>query len=336
MINYKKIALYGVVAMAVAGGAFAGGSGDLQAAAPDTVAISSQQNTVSLRYFGQPAGVKGSATPYGNNVKNGHYVQSGDAKLYYEVYGQGTPVLVLHGGGVGTPYELGHIIDKLRDGSHQVIVMSTRGHGRSEIGHTPLSFAQRAADAETVLKAVTDKKAIVVAFSDGAYTSYALAKNYPQSVDRIVAIGAGTLRKGYYDANSGDWEALRKADPEFIAQQEKLAPEPQRLDQWFKDYMKFWSQASVGKDELSAISCPVLLIAGDEDDHAPVATMLEAADLIPNSRLCIVPKAWHTAFLDNEAVVLSTLLPFVETKDAAALTPSKKVAYNTRFVYQEK
>lgn len=286
----------------------------------------------TLRYFGEAADAYNSQTPYGDNDAAGHYVQSGDARLYYEVYGTGEPVLILHGGGVGTPYELGHLIDNIRGMGFQVIVMSTRGHGRSEIGHTPLSFAQRADDAETVLRAVTDKPAIILGFSDGAYTSYALDARYPGSVDRIIAIGAGTLRPGYFQTG-GTWEDLKKMDPAFMAQQEKLAPEPKRLPQWFHDYMAFWSKASVGKEELSRVTAPTLLIAGDEDDHAPMATMVEAENYLPNSRLLIVPKAWHTAFLDNEAVVWAAIKPFLEGS-ASSLTPSRKVAYNEHFQYR--
>ena len=62
-------------------------------------------------------------------------MQADDAKIYYEVYGKGKPLFVFHGGGVGTPYEMGQMIDNLRK-DYQVIVVSTRGHGRS--GNRPL------------------------------------------------------------------------------------------------------------------------------------------------------------------------------------------------------
>ena len=107
-----------------------------------------------LHYFMQQPGNYESTTPYGNNEKAGHYVQAGDAKIYYEVYGEGKPVFVFHGGGVGTPYEVGQIIDKLRQ-NYQVIAVSTRGHGRSEIGHSPLTYEQKAQDMLAVMKAVT-------------------------------------------------------------------------------------------------------------------------------------------------------------------------------------
>lgn len=56
----------------------------------------------------------GSSTPYGDNLKVGKYAQTSDAKIYYEVYGKGEPILILHGGGVGSPYEMGKIIDELK------------------------------------------------------------------------------------------------------------------------------------------------------------------------------------------------------------------------------
>lgn len=73
--------------------------------ADGTAGVVEQKEAQPLRWFTEKADAVGSSTPYGNNEKAGHYVQSGDARLYYEVYGKGTPVVVLHGGGVGTPYE---------------------------------------------------------------------------------------------------------------------------------------------------------------------------------------------------------------------------------------
>ncbi len=281
----------------------------------------------SIRYFGQPDGVKGSKTPYGNNLSAGHFIQVDDAKIYYEVYGTGTPVFIFHGGGVGTPYEMGSLIDQLRQ-NHQVISVSTRGHGRSEIGHTPLSYEQKANDMISVMRAMTEKPAAIIGFSDGAYTAYKVASMYPAAVDRIVAIGAGTLKKGYF---SGEMKVadLEKMDKAFIEQQLKIMPEPERYQEFLGNYMKFWSQMEVGKDLLSTINCPVQLIVGDEDDHAPVATVLEAHQLLTNSRLCVVPKAWHTAFLDNYPVTWDVINEFIHA-DSKNLVSSKKLTMNNR------
>lgn len=194
--------------------------------ADGTAGVVEQKEAQPLRWFTEKADAVGISTPYGNNEKAGHYVQSGDARLYYEVYGKGTPVVVLHGGGVGTPYEMGCIIDELRK-NHEVIVMSTRGHGRSEIGHSPLTYKQKGEDVLAVMDAAHVKKAMIVGFSDGAYSAYETAVLAPERVERIAAIGAGTLRKGYFSADI-DVEALEKVDPAFFAQQKKLMPEPER------------------------------------------------------------------------------------------------------------
>lgn len=265
-----------------------------------------------MRYFMQGDNV-GSATPYGDNLKVGDYVQAGDAKIYYEVYGAGEPILILHGGGVGSPYELGKILDELKK-SHKLIVMSTRGHGRSEIGHEPLTYKQKADDALAVLDAVKIFEPIqILGFSDGAYTAYEIAALYPERVERITAIGAGTLKAGFFPSEISLAE-LEKLDEKFFAAQKKIRPEPERWQAFLSDYMKFWSEQNIGAETFGKIKCPVLLIVGDEDDHAPVATVLEAHQLIKNSRLCVVPKAWHTAFLDNFDVTAAAIFQFVNLK----------------------
>ena len=138
----------------------------------------------ATKYFMQGNKV-GSETPYGNNVAIGQYIDVGDAKIYYEVYGEGKPIFIFHGGGVGSSYELGRIIDDLRQ-NYQVIAVTTRGHGRSEIGRDPLSYEQKANDMATVMKSITNTPAQIIGFSDGAYTAYKVAAMYPELVDRIL------------------------------------------------------------------------------------------------------------------------------------------------------
>lgn len=278
--------------------------------------------TPQLRWFHQTEGMRGSDTPYGNNVTAGKYVQAGDAKIYYEIYGEGQPLFVFHGGGVGSPYELGRIIDALRS-DFKIVVVSTRGHGRSEIGHTPLSYEQKAEDMLTVMRAVTDKAAPVLGFSDGAYTAYKLAAMYPEAVERIVAIGAGTLKAGYFPPEMKIAD-LEKIDRAYVAQLRRLMPEPERLQEFLNAYMTFWNGMEIGKELFSSIQCPVLLVTGDEDDHAPIASVLEAHQFLPNSRFCVVPKAWHTAFLDNYPVTWAAIDQFIHA-DLCSLSSSKKL-----------
>ncbi|MCR5833772.1 MAG: alpha/beta hydrolase [Selenomonadaceae bacterium] len=281
----------------------------------------------AAHYFTQGY-AQGSDTPYGDNTSVGNYAKTSDAKIYYEVYGKGSPILILHGGGVGSPYELGKMLDVLKE-NHKLIVVSTRGHGRSEIGHSTITYKQKADDVIAVLDDLRLNEPVqIIGFSDGAYAAYEVAALYPERVDRVAAIGAGTLEAGYFP-DSLDFNALASADKRFIDEQRKIQPEPKRWEKFLNDYMKFWHNQSVGEETFSAIKCPVLLIVGDEDDHAPVATVLAAHQLIENSRLCVVPKAWHTTFIDNYDVTFAAISQFVNAP-VESLKPSKKLDANSK------
>jgi len=292
-------------------------------AAPDAPALPASR----LCYFSQGA-KPGFRTPYGDNPAAGRTVAASDgAALWLETYGpeDGPAVLVLHGGGVGSPYEMAGLLDALRAAGCRVLSLSTRGHGRSAIGTAPLSFDQRVSDAVSALDAAGVAGPVrILGFSDGAYTALALAARRPGRADRVVAIGAGTVKPGAFAAEN-PFDALERADPAFMAQAGRLSPDGREARRAaMGDYMAFWHRARVGEETFSAVRCPLLLVAGDEDDHAPPATMLEAFRLAPTARLCLVPKAWHTCFLDNFETTWAAIGPFLLAPDAASLTPSRK------------
>ena len=192
-----------------------------------------------------------------------------------------------------------------------------------------MTYKQKADDALGVLDALKISAPVqIFGFSDGAYTAYEIAALYPARVERIAAIGAGTLKAGFFPSEMSLAD-LEKFDKKFIDEQKKIRPEPERWQKFLSDYMKFWNGQSVGAETFKKIKCPVLFVVGDEDDHAPVATVLAAHQLTENSRLCVVPKAWHTAFLDNYDVTAAAIFQFVNAplKD---LTPSKKVEFNSK------
>ena len=131
---------------------------------------------------------------YGNNPSAGHYFDVGNCKLYYEVYGKGNPIVLLHGGVYGYIDEFEPFIDKLRQ-NYQVICIATRGHGKSEIGHVQFSYNQRAEDAYKVIRSITKDSVIVLGFSDGGMASLKLSALHPELVKKLITIGAGDLPK---------------------------------------------------------------------------------------------------------------------------------------------
>lgn len=264
-----------------------------------------------IEFFGQKPTDVVSGTPYGANDVAGHYVRSGDAMLYYEVYGEGEPLLVLHGGIVGTTFELGLLIDSLST-RYQVIAVTTRGHGRSEIGHSRITYNQRANDALAVLRAVTDKPAIVLGFSDGAYTGYKLASLYPDCVKKLIAIGAGENRQLMRKVVVNKVGDMLKAAPEFMKSQMALMPEPERLQEHWDMLPALYNGDMVAsKKLLGSIKCPVLLIAGELDPNAPLDTNISAYKMIPDCELAIVANAAHLVFIDNFPAVWTNIVPFL-------------------------
>lgn len=271
----------------------------------------SPQQHFAARYFMQGEADVVSKVPYGNNPATGHYVQAGDAKIYYEVYGKGEPVLVLHGGGVGASYEMGRFVDLLQK-KYQVIAVSTRGHGKSEIGSEAISHKQRADDALAALLAVTDRPAIVLGFSDGAYSGYKLASLYPEKVKKLIAIGAGENVPALRQIVPAKVEDVRRMDPAFMDLQLSLAPEPERLQAYWDDFYSFYNRLVVSKELYNSIKCPVLLIVGEKDPNAPLATVLAAYQMIPNARLAVIADAPHQAFITNFAAVWANIEPFLK------------------------
>lgn len=122
------------------------------------------------------------------------YLQIEDCKLYYELHGSGEPLVLLHGNGEDSSYFV-HQIAYFSD-SYQVIVMDTRGHGKSEFGKTSLDFELFANDVYALLQHLHIQKANILGFSDGGNTAMAFAISYPQCVISLILNGADYDPKG--------------------------------------------------------------------------------------------------------------------------------------------
>ena len=265
------------------------------------------------RFFSQGENDYASQTPYGNNPEAAHYIQSDDAKIYYEVYGNrdANPILILHGANLGCTYEMGQFIDKLSD-KYLVIAPSTRGHGKSELGHKPFTYEMKANDMYACLTAVTKKPAIIIGFSDGAYTSYKLASMYPESVKKIVAIGAGESIPQLRQIIPLKVEDLKKIDSKFIECQQQLMPEPERFEELFSMISEFYNNISISKELFGSIQCPVLLISGELDQNAPLSTVISAYYMIRHCQLAIIANAPHQCMITNFEAVWANIVPFLK------------------------
>ncbi len=272
--------------------------------------FSQKEVSKHLIHFTQQAPLPANEIPYGANAKAGQYVQAGDAKIYYEVYGKGQPFVILHGGIFGSTYEMHQFIDSLSK-KYQVIAVSTRGHGKSELGTGPITYEQKANDVLAVIKAVTKDSVTVLGFSDGGYAGYKLASMYPQTVKKLIVIGATELRPGLRDFTFDAKQALAY-DSVYWKQQFTLMPEPNRLQESFTKLGNMYNQLTLDSTFFQTIQCQVLVMAGDKDPGNPPQRVVHTAQMIQHSLIGVIPNTTHGVFLENFNAVWACVVPFLK------------------------
>lgn len=249
--------------------------------------------------------------PYGNNPKTGNYVSVGDAKIYYEIYGKGKPLVLLHGGVYGYIDEFEPFINRLSE-KYQIICIATRGHGKSEIGTEPFTYNQRAEDAYKVIRSITKDSVTVLGFSDGAFSGLKLAALHPELVVNLISIGAGdypkdrTTKKFNYTS-----EGLMKYDSAFFAGRLALMPEPKRWKECLAKLNRLYNDDYMSTETFSKIKCPVLVMSGDRDEYNSLEAVVKCAKAIPGARLSVIPGCHHVVFFCNFPAVWESVKPFL-------------------------
>jgi len=256
-------------------------------------------------------------TPYGNNPSAGGYYNTGDAKIYYEVYGSGSPVVLLHGGIYGDIDEFSGLIPELSK-SHQVIAIVTRGHGRSELGHTPLSYELFAQDSYQVVRHLTTDSVTVIGFSDGAIAGYHFAADHPEMVKKLIAIGGNFGYtdysgggKAFMDNLSGTW--MRKNQPKIVAARMTLMPDTSRFDEFIDGMARMWHGVYVSKEKIAAIQCPTLIMAG-QYDGCPIEQYVALYRLLHKGQIAIIPGSNHLVMFTKPALTLEMMQAFMDNK----------------------
>lgn len=257
--------------------------------------------------------------PYGNNPQAGKYVKVGETKIYYEVYGEGEPLLLLHGDLYGSIGEFAEYYPMLSK-EFKVIAVGKRGHGQSDVGNQPFTEKLLAEDALAVLKNEKHDKATVVGFSGGAITAYYLAAYYPENVVRVVAMAGGLNTKGRkpevvesMDKTTG--KSLEQNAPGFVTERKKMMSQPERFGEVVEKLKERWKKnVYIEEAKAKAIRCPVLIVIGDHDYYFTVEDAVGIHRTIPGSFLAVIPNCDHVGLIQRPSVFQSTILPFLTQK----------------------
>jgi pimeloyl-ACP methyl ester carboxylesterase len=234
-----------------------------------------------------------------------------DIRMYYAVYGEGPPVLLIHGG-LGHGDIWGFQVPALAK-DHKVIVADSRGHGRSTRSNRPFSYALMADDYLALLDFLKIDKVALVGWSDGGIIGLDIAIRHPERLSRLFAFAANYTPEGTRDVtDSPTFDAyIARARKDYAA----LSPTPGEFDAFLKQISKMWViEPRYSKEQLRAISVPTMIFDGDHDEAIKSEHTREIAELIPGASLVIMKDASHFAMWQKPAEFNATVRKFLAEK----------------------
>jgi pimeloyl-ACP methyl ester carboxylesterase len=231
------------------------------------------------------------------------------ASIWYAIFGSGPPVVLLHGGLANSNY-WGHQVPVLAQ-KHQVIVIDSRGHGRSTRDAKPYGYELMAADVLGVLDKLAIPKAAIVGWSDGAIIGLSLAMNHPERVSRLFAFAANSDPAGVKDIDKSPvfQEFIARAEKEY----EALSATPKEYKQFVEEISFMWSkQPKWTKVDLEKIKVPTWIVDADHDEAIERGNTEFMAESIPRAGLLLQPEVSHFSMLQDPAQFTADVMRFLE------------------------
>ena len=259
--------------------------------------------------------------PYGSNTKVGKRVQVGDISMYYEIYGKGEPLILLHGG-YGSSEMMGGMIEAFSK-KYQVIAVDSRSQGRTtDSDEKVLTYAQMALDVNEFMDKLQIKKAKFVGWSDGGDIALELALIHPEKINKAVILGANFTGEvsGVFIGVDTTWR-MNPADPLFAKTKKELAKYFSTYERMAPDKSKIASAKKKATDnaynnpkitlaQLNSIQVPFLVMAGDHDMFTIEHTIALYKNL-PQASLYIVPDATHISPWEEPELVHAEILRYL-------------------------
>ena len=231
--------------------------------------------------------------------------------MYYEIYGEGNPLVLIHGGGSTIQSTFGRVIPLLAK-NHKLIAVELQAHGRTGDRKTALSFTQDADDIAALLQFLEIPKADIFGFSNGGTTALEMGIRHPGMVGKIVAASPLAKRNG---APDWFWQVMSKAKLQNMPAQLRTAylevnPDSAGLQNMHdKDAERMINFTDIPDEQLEGIQSPVFIIIADNDvileEHGK-----ELVNLIPDSKLLIVP-GMHGSYIGE----ITSFKPGTKTSD---------------------
>jgi pimeloyl-ACP methyl ester carboxylesterase len=232
-------------------------------------------------------------------------------QIYYEIQGEGESLILLHGG-------LGNTNDWKNQFSvfsehYQVIVLDSRGCGRSPYSGEALSYSLMASDVIALMDYLGIKQANILGWSDGGIIALDLAINHPDRLLKVIAYGANYNLSGVR-TDLGESEKFAKRVEQAAQDYQKLSPNPKQWESLVSNTFQMWSsEPNFTKEQLGNIAIPMMILDGDNDGAVYAEHTKEMASLIPGAKLALIKDTGHFALWEKteefNKVVLEFLAP---------------------------
>jgi pimeloyl-ACP methyl ester carboxylesterase len=244
------------------------------------------------------------------------YLPIGSARIYYEIWGGGAPVLLLHGG-------LGGVEDfsmqKSELAKHfKVIAFDRPGHGHTADTEEPFSYSIMLRYTIDFMESLNLENVNLLGWSDGAIISLLLAISRPDLVTSMVCV-SGNFNTSFYTTATKEWlnsstpDSFRKDQPAVLKRYEEASPDgAQHFSVIFRKTMKMWfNEPDIPKEKLADVPSPTLIMAADRD-VMPLEHTIELFRSIKNAELCIIPGATHFLLSEKHALANAVIFDFIK------------------------
>ena len=246
-------------------------------------------------------------------------------KVYYEINGEGKPIVLLHGAFWNIRMNWGQLIPELSK-TRKVIAIEFQGHGHSPYSDRKLDLATLASDVDGVMNQLKIDSADVAGFSMGGSVAYELAIKSPERVKKLVIISSTYKTSGWTDQVNNAFKGLK---PEIFtnspmkAEYDAIAPDKTKWTKFLEQMLAFAGVPfDMGDANIAKISSPVLLISGDNDGLDKIELMKTyqllgggvSADIVPmpKSHLAIVPSQGHVSLMMQTKTISDYLNDFLK------------------------
>ena len=263
-----------------------------------------------------------SGQSFGQLSKKTEYVKVNGLDMYYEVYGKGEPLLLLHGWTQSSSFWSDYIPTYAKH--FKVYAIDLRGHGRTSQLTADFSIKKSAKDILELIDHLQIKKAKAIGLSFGALTLLELASSNPERIQAIILIGASQSYKGGGN-NEGEnvfsYETLPKS---FVEELKKIHYHGEaQIKALFNPNLKY--QIKLKDEELNAFNFRTLIVQGDRDEILGVDPAIALHKNIPNSELWIVPNTGHIAITEpNLDAFITNSLQFMNVDNETKTDANKK------------